>query len=1074
MALSQHEMFEKLLDQLDLAADVRQDPSLTSGTVQNVTIHEQSRRYDFTLGFDAILPFQIFNAIATKLPLVFQQIAATDLSVEVTQPTITDELLAQYWQYVVTHAEIGTGIVRELCEKQVPTLENDRAVIKTENEQIRQYLIQQGLGKLEETYRQVGFSGLRMQAEVDEEQAAQSMAAFQAQRAEETAKMAKAAAEVVKQQAAKQKQVQTDGPVQMGRQMKMTDAPQQMVTITQEERSVTVEGYVFDVEVRELRSKRQLLIFKVTDYSSSFIAKKFSNGPEDEAMFARIQKGQWLRVRGSVQEDNYSRELTINAQDIQTVSHPDPTDDAEGEKRVELHLHTNMSQMDAMNPISDYVKRAKEWGHKAIAVTDHAGLQAYPEAHSAAVKAGLKMLYGVEINLVDDGTPVAYRADEPRDLASAEYVVFDVETTGLSAVYDKVIELAAVKMKDGKVIDQFEEMIDPGFPLSELTINLTHITDDMVHGSKSEVDVFKLFQQFCDGAIMVGHNVTFDVGFLDNGYERHGLADIDNPVIDTLELSRMLHPERKNHKLDTLAKQYKVSLEHHHRANADAEATGYLLYALEKEAAKMYGMTTLNQLNDRVGAGDAYKAARPSHAIVFAKTQAGLKNLFKLVSLSNVKYFYRVPRVPRSQLQKLREGLLVGSACSSGEVFTAMMQKGEAEARAKASFYDYLEVQPLPVYQPLIEAGLIKGEAHLKDIIQKVIKIGSELEKPVVATGDAHYLDQHDAIYRQILIHSQGGANPLNRHSLPDVHFRSTSEMLTDFSWLGEEKAHELVVDNSNLIANWVDDDITPVKDKLYTPEVPGVEENLKHDVMTTAHELYGDPLPDIVAQRLDKELKSIIGNGFSVIYNIAQRLVLKSNKDGYLVGSRGSVGSSLAATMAGITEVNPLPPHYRCPNCQYSEFFTHGEIGSGFDLPDKQCPKCGADLHKDGHDIPFETFLGFHGDKVPDIDLNFSGDYQPIAHNYIKVMFGEDHSFRAGTIGTVADKTAYGYVKAYERDTGQQLRGAEIDRLAQGDTGVKRTTGQHPAGILIVPADMDIYDFTPIQYPADDQNAAW
>ncbi len=350
--------------------------------------------------------------------------------------------------------------------------------------------------------------------------------------------------------------------------------------------------------------------------------------------------------------------------------------------------------------------------------------------------------------------------------------------------------------------------------------------------------------------------------------------------------------------------------------------------------------------------------------------------------------------------------------------------KGEAEARAKASFYDYLEVQPLPAYQPLIEAGLIKGEAHLKDIIQKIIKIGSELEKPVVATGDAHYLDQHDAIYRQILIHSQGGANPLNRHSLPDVHFRSTSEMLTDFSWLGEEKAHELVVDNSNLIANWVDDDITPVKDKLYTPEVPGVEENLKHDVMTTAHELYGDPLPDIVAQRLDKELKSIIGNGFSVIYNIAQRLVLKSNKDGYLVGSRGSVGSSLAATMAGITEVNPLPPHYRCPNCQYSEFFTHGEIGSGFDLPDKQCPKCGADLHKDGHDIPFETFLGFHGDKVPDIDLNFSGDYQPIAHNYIKVMFGEDHSFRAGTIGTVADKTAYGYVKAYERDTGQQLRG--------------------------------------------------
>ena len=407
MALSQHEMFEKLMDQLDLPADVRHDPSLADGSVQAVTIHEQSQRYDFTLAFPTILPFQIFNTIATQLPIAFKQIAATRLTIAVAQPTITDELLAQYWPYVVQNSEIGTGIVRELCEKQVPTLVNNRAVITAENEQIRQYLINQGLGKLEATYQQVGFSGLRMQAQVDEEQAAQSLAAFEAQKAAQTAKMAQAAAEVVKRQAAKQKQEPTNGPVQMGRQLKMSDPPQQMVTITQEERSVTVEGYVFDVEVRELRSKRQLLIFKITDYSSSFIAKKFSNGADDEAMFARIKKGQWLRVRGSVQEDNYSRELTINAQDIQTVSHPDPTDDVEGEKRVELHLHTNMSQMDATNSITDFVNRAKAWGHKAIAVTDHAGLQAYPEAHTAAAKAGLKMLYGVEINLVDDGTPVA-------------------------------------------------------------------------------------------------------------------------------------------------------------------------------------------------------------------------------------------------------------------------------------------------------------------------------------------------------------------------------------------------------------------------------------------------------------------------------------------------------------------------------------------------------------------------------------------------------------------------------------------------------------------------------------------
>jgi DNA polymerase-3 subunit alpha (Gram-positive type) len=701
-------------------------------------------------------------------------------------------------------------------------------------------------------------------------------------------------------------------------------------------------------------------------------------------------------------------------------------------------------------------------------------LQAYPEAYSSAKKNGIKMLYGVEVNLVDDGTPVAYRNDQPLSLADQTYVVFDVETTGLSAVYDKVIELAAVKMQDGNVIDSFEEMINPGFALSDFTMNLTHITNEMVQKGGTEAEVFGKFAKFTEGTIMVGHNVTFDVGFLTAAYRRLEMQPITQPVIDTLELSRTLHPENKNHKLDTLTKKYNIVLENHHRANADAEATGYLMYALFKEAGEMYGWDKLNQLNDRVGAGDAYKNARPTHAIVMAKTQAGLKNLFKLVSESMTQTFYRVPRVPRSRLNHYREGLIVGSGCEKGEVFTAVMQKGVDEARELAKYYDYLEVQPLPNYRQLLEGQMVSGPAHLKDIIGKIIKLGDELGKPVVATGDAHYLDDHDAIYRKILINSQGGANMLNRYELPDVHFRSTDEMLSEFSWLGEEKAREIVITNTHTVADWIQDDITPVKDKLYTPEIPGVNENFERDVMRTAHEWYGEELPEIVAARVKKELKSIIGNGFAVIYNIAQQLVLKSNKDGYLVGSRGSVGSSLAATLSGITEVNPLPPHYRCPQCQYSEFYTKGEYGSGFDLPDKDCPKCGTELIKDGHDIPFETFLGFHGDKVPDIDLNFSGDYQPVAHNYIKIMFGEDHAFRAGTIGTVADKTAYGYVKAYERDNGLMLRGAEIDRLASGATGVKRTTGQHPAGILIVPGNMDIYDFTPIQYPADDQGAAW
>nr|WP_204122825.1 PolC-type DNA polymerase III [Lacticaseibacillus mingshuiensis] len=1073
MALSKHEMFEKLLAQIQLPEELAAFPGFQQATVDDVVIHTASKRYEFQLGVPAILPFSVFAQLVGHLQSAFKDIAQTSVTIVPADHQFDQSLLTGYWQYVIDHAQLQSALVAETCSVQAPELQDERVVLRAENEPVRQYLITKGLGQLEETYHQVGFSGLHLSAIVDTEKAADTLAAFNAQQAEETAAMAKRAAAVV--QARETAEVEAPaGPVRLGRGNHMDDPLQQMVTITQEEKSVLIEGYVFDVEVRSLRSNRKLLMVKVTDYTSSFLVKKFSNGAEDEAVFDQIHEGMWLRIRGSVQEDNYSRELTVNANDMQEVTHPAPQDTAQGEKRIELHLHTNMSQMDAIPSITDYVKRAKAWGHPAIAVTDHAGLQAYPEAHTAAAKAGLKMLYGVEVNLVDDGTPVAYHADKPLDLASATYVVFDIETTGLSAVYDKIIELAAVKMQDGKVIDNFEQMIDPGFALSETTINLTHITDEMVHGSKSEQEVLTLFRQFCEGTVMCGHNVTFDVGFLNAGYQRLDEERIQNPVIDTLELSRMLHPERKNHKLDTLTKAYKINLEHHHRANADAEATGYLMYALEKEAAEVYQITSLDQLNSRVGEGDDWKQARPTHATIFAATQAGLKNLFKLVSLSNVRYYYRVPRVPRSQLQKLREGLIVGSACSSGDVFTAMMQKGYGEAAEKAEFYDFLEVQPPALYAPLKEAELIHGDAHLHEIISNIIKIGQAQNKPVVATGDAHYLDKNDAIYRKILIHSQGGANPLNRHELPDAHFRSTQEMLDEFSWLGDDTAHQIVVENTHKVADMIDGAITPVKDDLYTPKIPGVKENLRNDVMTTAHRLYGDPLPEIVEKRLKKELDSIIGNGYAVIYNIAQQLVLKSNKDGYLVGSRGSVGSSLAATMSGITEINPLPPHYRCPQCQYSEFYTHGEYGSGFDLPDKACPNCGTNMVKDGQDIPFETFLGFKGDKVPDIDLNFSGDYQPVAHNYIKVRFGEDHAFRAGTIGTVADKTAYGYVKAYERDTGQMLRGAEIDRLAKGATGVKRTTGQHPAGILIVPENMDIYDFSPIQYPADDQNAAW
>ncbi len=763
----------------------------------------------------------------------------------------------------------------------------------------------------------------------------------------------------------------------------------------------------------------------------------------------------------------------MNAQDIIEVKHAPRKDYApDDEKRVELHVHSNMSTMDATNSISDLVAQAGKWGHKAIAITDHGGAQAFPEAHSAGKKAGVKILYGVEANVVDDGVPIAYN-DEHVSLNEGTYVVFDVETTGLSAVYDTIIELAAVKMYKGNVIESFDEFIDPGHPLSRTTIDLTGITDEMVRGSKSEEEVLRLFLEFSKDSILVAHNAAFDMGFLNTSYAKYGIPEATNPVIDTLELARYLYPQFKRFGLGVLSKKFGVSLEQHHRAIYDAEATGHLAWIFVKEAMENHEMLYHDQLNAHVGEGDSYKRARPFHVTILAKNQAGLKDLFKLISMSNVEYFERVPRIPRSQLKKLRENLFIGSACDKGEIFEAMMQKGIEEARNRAKFYDYIEVMPKAVYAPLLEQELVKNEHDLEEIIKNLVEIGKSLDKIVVATGNVHYLNEEDAIYRKILINSMGGANPLNRHSLPDVHFRTTDEMLTAFNFLGKDLAKEIVVDNTNKIADLCEE-VIPVKDDLYTPKIPGSEEEISDLSYTRAKQLYGDPLPEIIEKRLEKELNSINGNGFSVIYLIAQKLVHKSNKDGYLVGSRGSVGSSFVATMTGITEVNPLAPHYYCPDCQYSEFFEDGTYGSGFDMPEKKCPKCGARLNKDGHDIPFETFLGFHGDKVPDIDLNFSGDYQAEAHNYTKVLFGEEYVYRAGTIGTVADKTAYGFVKGYERDHNLQFRSAEVDRLAKGATGVKRTTGQHPGGIIVIPDYMDVYDFTPIQYPADDQNSEW
>ena len=1078
MALNRQELFRKLLEQIHFPE--KDNGAFKEAAVQSVVVHRASRRWEFHLIMRQPLPLKLYKEFYQSLQMGFKDIAGVSLQINTPATDIDPGLVADYWEEVVNQSKVESPMLQQACLSTVPEVRDGRVTIVVENDIVKEMLVKKALAQIEESYQRFGFHHFKIHPFVDQSASQAKIKELKEKHeAADAALAAKAIAQIKKKNTTKKRSgnhpaAPAEGPAQLGRVINDKQEVVQMKDIQGEERSVVVEGYVFNAEVRELRSGRQLLTFEITDYTSSFAVKKFSRNSDEEAQFANIKPGIWLKVRGPVQEDTWMHDLVINAYDINQVSHQERQDTAPADnKRIELHAHSEMSQMDATNSISELAAQASKWGQPAIAITDHGNVQAFPEAFKAAKKNKIKMLYGMEANVVDDGVPLVYNENHAV-LKDHSYVVFDVETTGLSAIYDKVIELSAVKMKDGNVIERFDEFIDPGFPLSEQTTNLTSITDEMVHGSKSEEEVFRMFKDLCKGSIIAGHNVSFDMGFMNTGYRRHGMEEITEPVIDTLPLARFLYPNMRGYRLNTLSKKFKVALEHHHRANYDAEATGHLLYKFLKDAEDRYGVRYVDDLNKHMAENDAYKHARPFHATLIAQTQAGLKNLFKLVSFSNVKYFHRVPRIPRTVLTKYREGILLGTACSSGEVFTAMMEKGYAEAMRRARYYDFIEVQPRPNYAPLLEQHVISDQAHLEDIIKNMVKLGDDLNKPVVATGDVHYINPHDGIYRRILINSQGGANPLNRTKRPDVHFRTTDEMLKEFSFLGEDVAQKIVVDNTHKVADMVDDDIRPVKDRLYTPHMKGAEQEIQDRTWHTAKAWYGDPLPKLVKDRVELELNSIVKNGFSVIYLIAQRLVAKSNKDGYLVGSRGSVGSSVVATLSGITEVNPLPPHYRCPKCQYTHFYTKGEYSSGFDLPERKCPKCGTLLVKDGHDIPFQTFLGFKGNKVPDIDLNFSGDYQPIAHNYMKVLFGEKNVFRAGTIGTVADKTAYGYVKAFERDNDVQFRGAEEDRLSKGATGVKRTTGQHPAGIIIVPDDMDIYDFTPVQYPADDQDAAW
>ena len=1084
--------FEILMNQLGIPAEMRNHEAFSQAEIEQVIVHKRSKVWEFRFVFENILPFELFLELKRGLKEEFSKTGnQASFEIKTRNQEFSRELLQAYYREAFSEGPCASQGFRSIYQNFQVRFENDQLIIEASEAADTEHFRKNHLPNLSKQLEFFGFPKLSCILEKNEDLTREEQEAFQTENQmiiqaanEETLRAMEQLEQMAPPPPVEDKPVfdfQAKKAVAKPKLDKSEITP--MIEVNTEENRLVFEGVVFDVEHKVTRTGRVLINFKMTDYTSSFSMQKWVKNEEEAQKFDMIMKNSWLRVRGNVEVNNFTRDLTMNVQDVQEVVHYERKDlMPEGERRVEFHAHTNMSTMDALPEVEELIATAAKWGHKAVAITDHGNVQSFPHGYKAAKKAGIQLIYGMEANIVEDRVPIAYNEVE-MDLSEATYVVFDVETTGLSAIYNDLIQVAASKMYKGNIIAEFDEFISPGHPLSAFTTELTGITDDHVKNAKSLEQVLQEFQEFCQDTVLVAHNATFDVGFMNANYERHGLPKITQPVIDTLEFARNLYPEYKRHGLGPLTKRFGVALDHHHMANYDAEATGRLLFIFIKEVAEKHGVTDLARLNIDLISPDSYKKARVKHATIYVKNQIGLKNIFKLVSLSNTQYFEGVPRIPRTVLDAHREGLILGTACAEGEVFDTILSQGVDAAVEVAKYYDFIEVMPPAIYAPLIAKEQVKDLTELESIIKNLIEVGDRLGKPVLATGNVHYLEPEDEIYREIIVRSLGQGAVINRtighgeHAqpapLPKAHFRTTNEMLDEFAFLGEDLARKLVIDNTNAMAE-IFEPIEVVKGDLYTPFIDKAEETVAELTYKKAFEIYGNPLPDIVDLRIEKELTSILGNGFAVIYLASQMLVHRSNKRGYLVGSRGSVGSSFVATMIGITEVNPLSPHYVCGQCQYSEFITDGSYGSGFDMPNKDCPKCGYKLSKNGQDIPFETFLGFDGDKVPDIDLNFSGEDQPSAHLDVRDIFGEEYAFRAGTVGTVADKTAYGFVKGYERDYGKFYREAEVERLAQGAAGVKRTTGQHPGGIVVIPNYMDVYDFTPVQYPADDVTAEW
>lgn len=1047
---------QNIIQQLDL---VNYQDDL-NGSFLRVSANKQQSSWKFYFEFDELIPFTTFDLFTQRLCTYYVNDHVLNIYYHITyknQEFNFDQVIL-YFKNLVLRSSIENTIKSVLLERKLHYSSHNQLLTIAVYNEIEAKLINDCTNQLKSLFINCGLN-LDFEVVIDEQEIELDVSDMM---------------KIVVEKPVEKEAPIVSSHIVFGKEMYKTTCS--IDEIETNSKAVIVDGFVFATDSFATKNGSYLVTLKITDYVNSISCKLFiKDNHESLQAILGLKKGMWLRIGGSVSYDQYDQNDVLKINHINLIEKTFPKDNAEI-KRAELHIHTNMSTLDSVINANDLFNHVKHHGYEAIGITDHSNVQAFPDIYNKFKNSGIKVLYGCEFNVVDDATSITFNNSYDRLIDETTFIVFDFETTGFNAhLGDSIIEFGACMVKQGQVIDTFSELVDPKRKLPAVITEVTGIKDEDLVGKRHEDQVVADFKEWIKDYPVVAHNAKFDYSFIKEAYEKALLGTFDNMVIDTLELSRALHPEWSQHNLKRLSRKYKIKLDNHHRALDDAIATSELLYKQLQEV-KTLGIDNVNDLGKVIDKENVFKHAQVSHTTIMAQNQVGLKNLFKLVSHANTTYFHKTALLTRDAITKHREGLLIGSSCVNNELMQKALKYDVEAVESLIGFYDYIEVSPPDAMTHLIDTQTVNTKIDIIKAIKLIVEVANNAKKLVIASGDVHYLNKRDKILRHIIINSPvvgGGFHPLNRQSiktLPDQHFYSTEEMLKQFDFL--DNAYEIVVTNPLKLASMVED-VEVIKNELFTPKMEGSNQTVENMVYDRARAIYGNDLPEIVEKRIEKELKSIIGHSFDVIYLISHKIVKKSLDDGYLVGSRGSIGSSLVATFMDITEVNPLSPHYIC-TCQYSEFINDENYASGYDLPAKNCPKCGKLLKGEGHDIPFETFLGFDGDKVPDIDLNFSGDYQGKAHDYTKVLFGEDKVYRAGTISTLAQKTAFGYVKGYQNDKMITMRNAHTDYLVEKVVGVKRSTGQHPGGIIVIPDYMDVYDFTPVQFPADDTSSAW